>query len=133
MTAKLRTIALASLLTLALAGAAVAAEHTVDQVGLEFVPAEITIETGDTIIWNWSGGSHTVTSGSSLEDPDLGELFDAPLNADNPSFSFTFDEAGTYPYLCRPHESLDMLGTIIVEQGVANEAATWNAVKGLFR
>lgn len=95
----------------ALAGAIT---HTVNQNGLSFDPADITIEVGDTVEWIWGGGNHTVTSGTDLSDPDVGVLFDAPLNSGNPSFSFTFTEAGVQDYFCRPHVNFGMVGTVTV-------------------
>ena len=84
----------------ALAGAVT---HTVNQTGLTFDPAQITIEVGDTVQWIWSTGSHTVTSGTDLNDPEVGVLFDQPLNSSNPSFSHTFTQTGSQDYFCRPH------------------------------
>ena len=93
---------------------AAAATHTVNQVGFTFSPAEITIEVGDTVDWVWSAGSHTVTSGTDLSDPDVGVLFDTPLNSGAPSFSYTFTEAGVQDYFCRPHLGRGMVGTVNV-------------------
>ena len=31
------------------------------------------------------------------------------------SITFTFDEPGTYDFICLPHESLGMVGQIIVQ------------------
>jgi plastocyanin len=129
MTTKLTTL----LIALALAGVATAADFDVNQVDLTFDPDEIMIEVGDTVHWNWSQGIHTVTSGDSPGDPDAGDLFDAPLDAGNPVFSYTFDTAGTYNYFCRPHFSLQMIGTVIVEEGVGAEATSLDQVKNLFR
>ncbi|MCK5010201.1 MAG: PQQ-dependent sugar dehydrogenase, partial [Deltaproteobacteria bacterium] len=74
----------------------------------------VTINVGDTVRWIWRAGSHTVTSGESSSASDAGNLFDASMNSGNQSFSFTFTEAGTVPYFCRPHELLNMKGIIIV-------------------
>ncbi len=93
---------------------AVAATHTVNQVGLTFSPAAITIEVGDTVEWVWGSGNHTVTSGTDLSDPDVGVLFDAPLNSGATSFSYTFTEAASQDYFCRPHLGLGMVGTVNV-------------------
>lgn len=93
---------------------ALAVTHTVNQVGLTFQPDDITIEVGDTIEWIWSGLSHTVTNGIDFDDPELGTMFDAPLDALNPIFSFTFLSAGDVPYLCRPHFLLGMTGIVHV-------------------
>jgi plastocyanin len=93
--------------------------HTVNQDGLTFAPGEITIEVGDTVEWIWSGGSHTVTSGTDLNDPEVGDLFDAPLNSSNPSFAFTFTEVGSFDYFCRPHLNFGMTGTVTVTSASA--------------
>ena len=95
----------------ALAGAVT---HTVNQTGLTFDPAQITIEVGDTVQWIWSTGSHTVTSGTDLNDPEVGVLFDQPLNSSNPSFSHTFTEIGSQDYFCRPHLNFGMTGTVTI-------------------
>jgi len=88
--------------------------HEVDQVSISFSPNDLTIEAGDIVRWVWSAGSHTVTSGTGLADPDIGILFDAPLNSANTTFEFTFDTPGDYPYFCRPHVGLGMTGVIRV-------------------
>jgi glucose/arabinose dehydrogenase/plastocyanin len=75
----------------------------------------VTINVGDTVRWIWRAGIHTVTSGESSSAPDVGALFDAPSNGRNQSFSFTFTEAGTVPYFCRPHELLNLKGIIVVQ------------------
>ncbi len=52
-------------------------------------------------------GGHTVTS--------YDDLFNADLNLAGSSFSYTFNEPGTYTYFCSPHEADNMIGTVIVE------------------
>ncbi len=102
-----------------------AVTHTVNQEGLTWNPSEITIEAGDTVEWVWSGGSHTVTSGSDLDDPEVGQLFDTPLNSSNTSVSFTFTQVGTQDFFCRPHLNFGMTGTvnIIAVSAVENTPA----------
>lgn len=88
-----------------------------------FEPAEIVIAEGDTVTWTVtaaSGAPHTVTSAaaggaeqgatfdSQTDDPNLTKLKDV-----DGTFSFTFDEAGTYPYLCTVHPT-EMTGTVEV-------------------
>lgn len=90
--------------------------HTVNQVGTSFSPANLTIQVGDTVRWVWSIGFHTVTNGTGAADPSVGTLFDTPLNSTVPQFEFVFTEAGTVPYFCRPHEIVDMKGTVVVEE-----------------
>lgn len=92
-------------------GAAAQTTHDVNQLNFSFVPADLTIQAGDIVQWNWSAGFHTVTSGPPCS-PD--GLFDAPLDPSHPNFSHLFDTPGTYPYFCRPHCLMGMTGTIIV-------------------
>jgi plastocyanin len=89
--------------------------HEVQQDGLTFQPADITVEPGDTVRWIWNGGGHTVTSGSDCTYDET--YFDAPLNGDNSMFEWTVpdDLTGTLDYFCRPHCTLDMVGTITVD------------------
>jgi len=86
--------------------------HTVNQVGLTFVPDDITINVGDSVEWIWSSGIHTVTNGTDFSDPNFGVIFDAPLDAANPSFSFTFFATEDVPYFCQPHFTLGMTGIV---------------------
>lgn len=97
-----------------------AVTHTVNQVGLTFQPEIIDIQVGDTVAWVWESGIHTVTNGFDLSDPELGTLFDAPLDSGNPSFSYTFNAVGEFPYLCRPHVTLGMVGVVRVTTGITH-------------
>jgi len=115
----MNTIATKCIVVLALAmlmnTAAMATTHTVTQSGFNFSPADIIISVGDTVQWQWTGGSHTVTSGTGLADPDIGMLFDTPLSSANPLVTHVFTEVGVVPYFCRPHVSFGMTGTVTVE------------------
>lgn len=115
-----------------LSQAAVAETHTVSQVSLEFDPAEITIAVGDTVRWVWNSLSHTVTSGTDPDDPDVGTLFDAPLDSSNPEFVFVFDFEADIPYFCRPHYDLGMTGIVHVVDTTAIEGSTWGTIKQLY-
>jgi plastocyanin len=76
-----------------------------------FQPAEITVAPGTTVTWtNDDSFAHTVTSGTRGSPTDL---FDSGNVAGGESFSFTFDQPGTYPYFCRIHSGMD--GTVIVQ------------------
>ncbi|MDA0524286.1 cupredoxin domain-containing protein [Methanococcoides alaskense] len=72
----------------------------------EFAPEEIRISVGDTITWtNLDTAPHTAT--------DNNDMFDSGTLAEGESFSMTFEEAGTYDYICTIHPY--MKGTVIVE------------------
>jgi plastocyanin len=88
--------------------------HIVNQISFSFSPNDLTINVGDTVRWVRSNGSHTVTSGTGASDPNVGNLFDAPLNSSNTTFEFTFNSAGDVNFFCRPHEGANMKGVIRV-------------------
>ena len=89
--------------------------HDVTQESDTFVPDEITVAPGDTIVWHWTSGMHTVTSGSSCT-PDR-KFFNEDLDAAQPTVEFTVpaDFSGEIPYFCIPHCFFGMTGVIIVE------------------
>jgi plastocyanin len=68
---------------------------------------------GETVLWKFLNGSHTVTNGTGAADPGVGTLFDQPVNVVNQEFPFEFSTAGTVPFFCRPHEGL-MSGVVVV-------------------
>lgn len=80
-----------------------------------FDPEELVVPVGTTVRWvNEDSVVHTVTSGESdgtRGTPD--GVFDSGDMADGDEFTFTFDQAGEYPYYCRPHPW--MIGTVVVE------------------
>ena len=87
-----------------------------------FDPANITVEPGTTVTWVQSGNNpHTTTSYDGLWDSGL-----LP-GGSGQTFSFTFDEPGTFDYFCIPHESLGMIGSVTVSGGTATATATGTA------
>ncbi len=83
--------------------------------GNVFEPATITISVGDTVTWrNTDDVPHTSTS----ED----EVWDSGALAAGEEFSFTFEEAGTYPYFCEFHPGME--GTVVVQEADQQEEAT---------
>jgi plastocyanin len=88
---------------------AAAAGVTVKQ--FQFMPAELVVKAGTTVTWtNQDQILHTATSGAMPGRAD--GHFDGPMDGPGNSFSFTFDEPGTYPYFCSRHNS--MVGKITV-------------------
>ncbi len=74
-------------------------------------PADITINAGDTVEWNnIDSVAHTVTAGSPT-DAQI-EVFDSSLLMADKSWSFTFDDAGSYDYFCMVHPW--MVGSVTV-------------------
>ncbi|MEX0662763.1 MAG: plastocyanin/azurin family copper-binding protein [Balneolaceae bacterium] len=86
------------------------APNEVSMVGESFSPSTLEVEVGTTVTWeNQSDLIHTVTSGS---DRTADGLFDSGNLSEGQTFSYTFDEVGTFDYFCIPHEG--MTGTITV-------------------
>ena len=76
-----------------------------------FSPADITVNAGDTVEWiNIDTAAHTVTAGSPA-DVQI-EIFDSSLLMGDGTWSFTFDEAGSYDYFCMVHPW--MIGSVTV-------------------
>jgi plastocyanin len=92
---------------------AFAETHLVEMSGLSFVPANITITAGDTVLWrNISAFTHTTTSGP----PGVPDgLWDSGFMVQNDEFPKAFGTAGTFPYYCIPHAGIGMIGEITVE------------------
>jgi plastocyanin len=124
----LPALAMVSLLA---AGPVRAATHVVTQSGFSFLPTNLVILVGDTVRWEHTSGTHTVTNGTGASDPEAGALFDAPLSGSDPVFEYTFNDPGLIDYFCRPHEVFGMTGSIFVEAPVPAEAATWSRIKRL--
>ena len=82
-----------------------------------YSPNPIQVSVGTTVTWtNDDAQPHTVTSGSNGQ-PD--NKFNSspnftPLLNPGQTFSFTFTEAGEYPYFCTLHPN--MVGTVSVSQ-----------------
>jgi plastocyanin len=70
-----------------------------------FAPDSSDVKVGDSVKWtNGDGTTHTVTADDGA--------FDSGNLAGGKSFSFTFDQAGTFAYHCKIHQS--MTGTVVV-------------------
>ena len=67
-----------------------------------YIPEDVSIDVGGEVTWsNDDTAAHTVTSGTPSDGPD--GKFDSSLFMAGNTFSFTFDEAGTYDYFCMVH------------------------------
>ena len=81
-----------------------------------YEPASLTVKKGDAIdVVNKDSSPHTVTSGTGLEDPNAGKMFDTSIiNAAASAQLATADlEAGEYDYHCAVHPF--MTGKLIVQ------------------
>jgi LPXTG-motif cell wall-anchored protein len=73
-----------------------------------FGPATVTVNVGESVTWRNDGPStHSATS--------TGGGFDTGLLARGESGSATFDEAGTFSYICTPHPSMKATVRVVAQ------------------
>ena len=91
----------------------VANENVVKIDNFSFTPKSLTVKPGATVTWtNNDDIPHTATSTE--------KKFSSPVLDTDQSFSFTFRDAGSYPYFCKIHPT--MTGTVVVEKAPAGTA-----------
>ena len=79
----------------------------VSEEGIAFNPAEVSVAVGDTVTWtNNDSVGHDVTA-DSFSSGDPGGM------APGDTFEQTFDEAGTFDYVCTVHPGME--GSVVVE------------------
>lgn len=77
-------------------------------------PDTVHIQPGDAVMWRWVDGTHTITSGTGVSDPNVGVMFDHALDLNNTVFTFQYTNAGVFPFFCRFHETFGMKGVVVV-------------------
>ncbi|WP_331236509.1 cupredoxin domain-containing protein [Natronorarus salvus] len=100
----------------------------------EFLPEELAIAVGETVVWENTGSrGHTVTAydggipegaaffatggyGSEAEARDAWEEGGGGLISTGERFEHTFEVPGRHAYVCIPHEVGGMIGAILVEE-----------------
>jgi plastocyanin len=77
---------------------------------MAYSPDTVTIDKGQTVEWRFDDGGlpHDVAGEGSLEGVMKSELLTEG------TYSFTFEESGTFTYHCTPHPM--MVGTVIVRE-----------------
>lgn len=93
---------------------------TVEASNFVFTPDNLTsVMVGDTIRWVWVEGTHTTTSATI---PAGAQTWDSPLSISVQMFEYVPTIAGTYNYVCTPHESFGMVGsfTVMLSTGLAD-------------
>lgn len=118
-------------------GSADSGEYDVGMTTRRFEPATVEVPPGTTVRWkNTSSHAHTITA---YEDrlPDGAEFwstgdFDSQDAAEDgwldgnegalyegDSYEHAFETVGTYNYFCIPHESMGMVGAVVVSEDAA--------------
>lgn len=84
---------------------------TVDSTNLRFSPSSVTITEGDTVRFFWSGQA---LPHNAVERDGVFDSGDPQRDVDY-AFTFELGTNGTYEFVCEPHESVGMIGQIVVE------------------
>ena len=84
---------------------------TVDSTNLRFNPSEVTLQEGQAVRFVWGG--QALPHNAVAKDG----LFDSGDPSRDVDYRFVFENgtAGDYVFVCEPHESVGMVGTITVE------------------
>ena len=82
---------------------------------VNFAHENLSVRTGTTVTWvNDDRASHTTTSGAQGEQT---HIWDSGNLVQSATFSFTFNEVGTFPYFCSIHPA--MIATVTVTDETA--------------
>jgi plastocyanin len=103
--------------TVAGVGVAGAAQQAADQTITAdntnaFQNADVSIETGDTVTWNFTAGTHNAQSDNEVAADPNWTGFATPIPSTG-TYDYTFTQPGTYEYVCIVHAP-EMRGTITV-------------------
>lgn len=94
-----------------------AGEVRVNVSNFAFSPADIGVNLGDHVVWIWTGGTHTATSGDAFGDlygPVPDGIFESGSRGPGGEYGWKANVAGTEPYYCLLHWASYMVGTVDV-------------------
>ncbi len=95
--------------------------------GLTFEPADITIATDDSVHWTGlQAGFHTVAETDDAAATVWNGGFHSAAGASE--FTFTFNTAGAFFYVCEPHVLAGMIGSITVVGPPVPTVSQWGLV-----
>lgn len=123
-------------LTALLALPATAGQVRVNVSSNAFTPSALTVNLGDHVVWIWTGGFHTVTSGANNGSSGTPNgRFAAGTEASplsGATFSWKTTTVRSEPYFCFPHISFGMDGTLNVLASGATSASDFRVTEVQF-
>jgi plastocyanin len=81
---------------------------------LRFDPESLEVSVGETVEWVWDAGGHNVSVESQPDDGDWPGKDDQFTYDEGTTHRHTFEAPGTYEYVCQPHQTSGMVGTVTV-------------------
>ncbi len=100
---------------------AMATIHVITNNGFDFVPANLEVAVGDTVIFD-IGGSHNAVEVDSATFVARGTTSNGGFSTPFGGGTVILSEAKTYYYVCQPHVGFDMVGTIVASEAIASDS-----------
>ena len=89
---------------------------TTEDGSMDFTPEDLTISVGDVVRFEMTATHNAIEVSQETYDNRGISALDGGFEVDfGETKDITFDEAGAFYYVCQPHVSMDMIGTITVE------------------
>ena len=88
--------------------------------GYHFEPHIVRVKKGGRVTWTLESGSHSTTAyadanGKPQRIPENAKAWDSGImSQQGKTFEHSFATEGVYDYFCAPHESLGMIGSVVV-------------------
>lgn len=116
-----RAAAVAAIL-LSLACRSASADAFVVNSGNSWTPADVLVEAGETVHWNWVGFHNVAEVDGPTDTVWNGSGFHSGPAPGSGGFSQLFDAPDLHHFVCEPHAGLGMRGTVtVVEAGTLHE------------
>jgi plastocyanin len=107
---------LTAIAALGVATPSLAADFAISASDYKFTPPTQSVAVGDKVVWSFENDGHTTTA-----VPGQAQSWDSQSKSAGQKFEKTFTKAGRFQYVCTPHQSFGMKGTIVVgEDAVAD-------------
>lgn len=89
-------------------------DHMIEVSTSVFTPSDLTINIGETVLWQNIDGEHNVDGRQETYPDNPASFYSGPAEMAPWEFTHTFTALGTYDYECTPHAAVGMTGTITV-------------------
>ncbi len=109
-----------------------AATHTITNSGFAFSPATLTVTAGDTIIFSLAGIHDAVEVSQATWDADGSTALSGGFSVPFGGGSTVLTHTGIHYYVCQPHASLGMKGSITVNPASATAVREGNGIPARF-
>ncbi len=106
-----------------------ATTHLVTVQNFSFSPSNFSAAVGDTVEWEWVGGTHTTTS---LTIPAAAAAWNNNINSTTTVFKYVITATGTYNYWCAIHTTMMEASFTVAVTGIQNIANSSKEIAQIF-